>query len=169
MQSSPYGLRGTPSTSSSWIWSRSLRRSCSLKEPRYRCVLCKRFMLKAASEVAKRRGIYAVVNGDNLGQVASQTLANMAVVAPAATIPVLRPLLGFDKSEIVDRAKMIGTFDPVQGDIGCSLAPKHPSTAAQAEIIEEIEKEILMEEHVARAVETVGCRRALNGDLVAIR
>lgn len=137
-----------------------------LKEPRYRCILCKRFMLKAASEVAERRGIYAIVSGDNLGQVASQTLANMAVVAPAATIPVLRPLLGFDKEEIVDRAKMIGTFDSVQGDLGCSLAPKHPSTAARIEIIERIEKEVRMDEHVARAVETVRCRRALNGELV---
>lgn len=95
----------------------------ALKEPRYRCVLCKRFMLRVASILAEERGAAALVSGDNLGQVASQTLANMAVIAPAATVPVLRPLIGFDKEEVVDRARAIGTFEAHPGDVGCTVAP----------------------------------------------
>ncbi|MDN7023938.1 tRNA 4-thiouridine(8) synthase ThiI [Methanoculleus sp. FWC-SCC1] len=139
-----------------------------LKEPRYRCILCKRFMLKVASEVARRHAAHAIVSGDNLGQVASQTLENMAVIAPAATVPVLRPLIGFDKEEIVAQARMIGTFDPVQGELGCTVAPKHPSIAARAEIIAEYEKLLGMEELVSAAVEKVVRRRAQSGTLVEI-
>ncbi len=139
-----------------------------LKEPRYRCILCKRFMLKVASEIARRYEAHAIVNGDNLGQVASQTLENMAVIAPAATVPVLRPLIGLDKEEIIDRARVIGTFDQVQGELGCSVAPKHPSIAARAGIIAEYEELLGMEGLVSAAVENVEKRRAQSGTLVEI-
>jgi thiamine biosynthesis protein ThiI len=135
----------------------------ALKEPRYRCVLCKRFMLRVASILAKERGAAALVNGDNLGQVASQTLANMAVIAPAATVPVLRPLIGFDKEEVVDRARAIGTFQAQPGDVGCTVAPRYPSTAAPAETILNLEEEIGVAGLAARAAATVRRYRAKNG------
>ncbi|NLB01700.1 MAG: tRNA 4-thiouridine(8) synthase ThiI, partial [Methanomicrobiales archaeon] len=141
----------------------------ALKEPRYRCVLCKRFMLRVASILAKERRAAALVSGDNLGQVASQTLANMAVIAPAATVPVLRPLIGFDKEETVGRARAIGTFKEHPGDIGCTVAPRYPSTAAPAETIEKIEREIDAEGHAERAAGMVRVYRARNGVVEEIR
>ncbi|WP_074370034.1 tRNA uracil 4-sulfurtransferase ThiI [Methanoculleus chikugoensis] len=135
----------------------------ALKEPRYRCVLCKRFMLRVASILAEERRVAALVSGDNLGQVASQTLANMAVIAPAATVPVLRPLIGLDKEEVVDRARAIGTFEAHPGDVGCTVAPRYPSTAAPAETIMKIEKAFDAEGLAERAAGTVRRFRAKNG------
>ncbi|WP_292410851.1 MULTISPECIES: tRNA uracil 4-sulfurtransferase ThiI [unclassified Methanoculleus] len=135
----------------------------ALKEPRYRCILCKRFMLRVASILAKERGISALVNGDNLGQVASQTLANMTVIATAASVPVLRPLIGSDKAEIVERARAIGTFEARPGSVECTVAPRYPSTAAPAATITAIEEEIDVESLAARAVGTVRRYRAKNG------
>ena len=137
----------------------------ALKEPRYRCVLCKRFMLRVASILAEERRDAALVSGDNLGQVASQTLANMAVIAPAATVPMLRPLIGFDKEEVVDRARAIGTFEERPGDVGCTVAPRYPSTAAPAETIAKIEEAIGAESLAERAARTVRRFRAKNGEV----
>ncbi len=135
----------------------------ALKEPRYRCILCKRFMLRVAGILAGERGAYALVNGDNLGQVASQTLANMVVIAPATSVPVLRPLIGFDKEEVVDRARAIGTFEAHPGSIGCTVAPRYPSTAAPAATIAQIEEKIGVASLAERAVGTVRRFRAKNG------
>ena len=137
----------------------------ALKEPRYRCILCKRFMLRVAGILAGDRGAYALVNGDNLGQVASQTLANMAVIAPAAAVPVLRPLIGFDKDEIVERARAIGTFEARPGSTGCTVAPRYPSIAAPAATIAEIEEGIGAENLAARAAGTVRVCHAKNGEI----
>lgn len=137
----------------------------ALKEPRYRCILCKRFMLRVASILAEERGAYALVNGDNLGQVASQTLANLAVVATAASIPVLRPLIGFDKEEIIERARAIGTFEERSGDLGCAVAPRHPSTAVPAATIARIEEEIDVKSLADQAVETLRRYRARSGEV----
>ena len=137
----------------------------ALKEPRYRCILCKRFMLRVASILAEERGAYALVNGDNLGQVASQTLANMTVIAPAATVPVLRPLIGFDKEEIIERARAIGTFEAHPGSVGCTVAPRYPSTAAPAATIAQIEAVLDVESLAVRAAGTVRRYRAKNGEV----
>ncbi|MBR1369914.1 hypothetical protein RJ53_10670 [Methanocalculus chunghsingensis] len=109
-----------------------------LPEPRSRCVLCKRFMHRVASLVGEDFQCSSIVNGDNLGQVASQTLENLAVVSAAATLPILRPLITYDKVEVIDLAKKIGTFIATPGDHACRAVPKKPATGA---IIEEIEKE----------------------------
>ncbi|HQD25608.1 MULTISPECIES: tRNA uracil 4-sulfurtransferase ThiI [Methanoculleus] len=134
-----------------------------LKEPRYRCILCKRFMLRVAGILARERGAYALVNGDNLGQVASQTLANMTVIASATSIPVLRPLIGFDKEEIIERARAIGTFEPHPGSVECAVAPRYPSTAAPAETIARIEEEIGVAALAEQATGAVQRYRAKNG------
>jgi len=138
------------------------------REQRYRCVLCKRFMHMAASALVRQYNAYALVNGDNLGQVASQTLANMSVISSAAAVPLLRPLIGFDKTEIVERARMIGTFDTVKGDVGCRMAPRYPSTAAPGETIERLEVQMKTEEMVREAVGSVRRYRALNGEITGI-
>lgn len=95
-------------------------------------VLSKRMMMRVASELATREGCAWLVTGESLGQVSSQTLPNLAVIDDAATVPVLRPLIAFDKQEIIDRAKGIGTYEISVGPELCDvLGPKHPATAAR--------------------------------------
>ena len=139
-------------------------RLVEMKEPRYRCVLCKRFMLRAASALAREEGVAAVVTGENLGQVASQTLQNLTVIGGAASVPVLRPLIGHDKSEIVDLARKIGTFDDMQGETGCLAVPRYPSTAAREEVICEKEDELDLTGLVEEILATAERYRARNGE-----
>jgi thiamine biosynthesis protein ThiI len=97
-------------------------------------LLYRRMMMRTASRLAAREGLEALVTGENLGQVASQTLENLAVIEDAASLPVLRPLITFDKAEIVAQAQRIGTFETsIQPyEDCCSLfVPKHPVTRAR--------------------------------------
>jgi len=118
------------------------QKAFSTCETHLRCVLCKRMMLRLARETAHMVGAKAVVMGDSLGQVASQTSRNIEVIESAVNIPVLRPLIGFDKVEIVDIAKEIGTYEISIGDAGpCPFVPKKPSTGAPLErVLKEEEK-----------------------------
>lgn len=97
-------------------------------------LLYRRMMMRAASRIAQSERAKALITGENLGQVASQTLDNLAVIEDAAELPVLRPLLTFDKSEIIARAQSIGTYDLsiLPYDDCCQLfVPKHPATRAR--------------------------------------
>ncbi|HVA69634.1 MAG TPA: tRNA uracil 4-sulfurtransferase ThiI, partial [Candidatus Binataceae bacterium] len=76
-----------------------------------RVILYRRFMVRIACALARLSGATAIVTGESLGQVASQTLENMAVIESAATLPILRPLVGMDKNEIIDQARRLGTFE----------------------------------------------------------
>ena len=96
---------------------------------RYTCILCKRRMLRKASEYAERYGARAIILGDSLGQVASQTLASIAAIDEASRFPVLRPLIGMDKEEIIALAKKIGTYEiSISGEslAQCPFVPRHP-------------------------------------------
>ena len=106
------------------------------------CVMCKRFMLRYGKEIAEKENADAIVTGDSLGQVASQTLDNMFVEQYELRFPVVRPLIGFDKDEIVRIAKEIGTYDiPTERNISCKATPKKPATRAKIEnVLEEEEK-----------------------------
>jgi thiamine biosynthesis protein ThiI len=101
-------------------------------QPRYWQVLLKRLMLRAAEAVARERAAAALVTGEALGQVSSQTLANLAVITPAATLPVLRPVIAMNKDEILALARAIGTYElsAVVGEY-CALVPGRPATEAQ--------------------------------------
>ncbi|OGL71585.1 tRNA 4-thiouridine(8) synthase ThiI [Candidatus Uhrbacteria bacterium RIFCSPLOWO2_01_FULL_53_9] len=113
---------------------------------KYRVLLYRRHMLRVAEAHAKRLGAKALVTGESLGQVASQTLENMIAVAAAADMPVLRPLIGFDKSEIMAKAQTIGTFEtsilPHQ-DCCTLFTPRHPATKARAEDLAHEEEKLL--------------------------
>lgn len=100
-------------------------------EPRLWQVILKRRMLRAAEAAARKTGAVAVVTGDAVGQVSSQTLQNLAVVSHGARLPVLRPLVGFNKEEILALARAIGVYDlaAVVAEY-CGLAPRHPATKA---------------------------------------
>ncbi|MCD6512581.1 MAG: hypothetical protein J7K61_03160 [Thermoplasmata archaeon] len=112
-------------------------------KPPYRCVVCKRFMYRVAERVAKMENAEIVITGENLGQVASQTIDNMAVIEEAVNIPVVRPLIAFDKQEIVDIAKEIGTYEiSIKDTQACSMAPKKPVTKAKMEVVREEERKL---------------------------
>jgi thiamine biosynthesis protein ThiI len=121
-----------------------------------RVVLYRRFMLRIAERIARRRGAGALVTGEVVGQVASQTLENMAVIAEAASLPVLRPLVGMDKEEIVAEASRIGTYPiSIVPDQDCCqlFTPRHPATKARPADVEAAERLLPVEEMVTRAVE----------------
>jgi thiamine biosynthesis protein ThiI len=134
--------------------------------PRYRCVICKRFMLRVAGELMRNEGALAIVTGENLGQVASQTLANLGVISEAAKVPVLRPLITYDKEETVTLARMIGTFDAHPGDLACRAVPHMPATAAVLEAVQESEKRMNIDEIIASTLSGVRYVAALNGEIV---
>jgi thiamine biosynthesis protein ThiI len=107
-----------------------------------RVVLYRRFMVRIAEALAARHRAKALVTGESVGQVASQTLDNMAVIDEAARGPVLRPLVGMDKDEIVEQARRIGTFDisTLPDQDCCQLfVPRNPATAATLEEVRQAE------------------------------
>ncbi|MDX1643010.1 MAG: tRNA uracil 4-sulfurtransferase ThiI [Thermoanaerobaculia bacterium] len=122
--------------------------------PRYWQVVLKRLMMEAGSRVAAEEDHCFLVTGEAVGQVSSQTLPNLAVVSHAATTPVLRPLAGFNKEDIVALARRIGTFE-LSAAVGeyCAILPRHPATHSDVETIEEEERG-LDREPLARAVES---------------
>ncbi|MBI4125918.1 MAG: tRNA 4-thiouridine(8) synthase ThiI [Deltaproteobacteria bacterium] len=107
-----------------------------------RILLYRRLMVRIAEVIAREEGCEALVTGEVLSQVASQTLSNLAAIESVATMPVLRPLLGMDKQEIVDEAKRIGTFQTAcePHDDCCSfLVPTHPATKMSIEKLDRME------------------------------
>jgi thiamine biosynthesis protein ThiI len=107
-----------------------------------RVVLYRRVMMRIASALARQVGAQVLVTGESLGQVASQTLENMMVIEQAAARPLLRPLIGMDKNEIINEARRLGTFETsIQPDQDCCslFVPAHPETHARSDQIAEAE------------------------------
>ena len=121
----------------------------------YTCLFCKRFMMRVANKIAANNRLEGIVSGENLGQVASQTLQNMKVITASVETPILRPLLTYDKEEIVGIARKIGTYHESPGDTTCHAVPKKPATRSDSEKIcsEEgrMDLEALLDEAVASA------------------
>jgi len=134
--------------------------------PRNRCVICKRFMMRAGSILVHRQHALALVTGDSLGQVASQTLSNVVVISDAAGVTVLRPLITYDKRETVDIARRIGTFEAHPKDLACRAVPRMPTTAADMDQINECEKDMDIESIVAATVKDPDVILAKNGAIV---
>jgi thiamine biosynthesis protein ThiI len=121
---------------------------------RFTCVFCKRMMVRYAEKIAEKEKADAIVMGDSLGQVASQTLQNLRVVDSAVKIPILRPLIGFDKEDVVNIARQIGTYElSILPSAGCTAVPNKPATRAKLEDILEEEKKLNIEEIVKQAVD----------------
>ncbi|MFZ0005927.1 tRNA uracil 4-sulfurtransferase ThiI [Methanoregula sp.] len=111
------------------------------RQEKYTCIFCKRRMYRIAQAVAQEIGAKGIVNGESLGQVASQTLDNLVVLSDAAEIPVYRPLIGFDKADAIAIARDIGTYEESTSKAtGCKAVPKGPSTKAHLKEILEMEK-----------------------------
>jgi tRNA uracil 4-sulfurtransferase len=99
--------------------------------PPARVVVYRRLMVRIAEALARKHGAAALTTGESLGQVASQTLSNIARIDEAAGMPILRPLIGMDKLEITDQARRLGTFEiSIEPDADCCtlFVPKHPAT-----------------------------------------
>jgi thiamine biosynthesis protein ThiI len=121
-----------------------------------RVVVYRRLMLRIAERIARARHAQALITGDVVGQVASQTLENLAVVGSVATLPIFRPLIGMDKDEIMAEAMRLGTYpiSIIPDQDCCTLfTPRHPLTRARLADIEAAEQVLPVEAMVERAVQ----------------
>ena len=121
----------------------------------YFTLIMRRFMMRIAERIARDNGAKAIVTGENLGQVASQTMEAMASTQAVMTLPILQPLIGMDKEEIVERARQIGTFEtsilPYE-DCCTVFTPKHPKTKPVLAQVEAEEQKLDVEGLIARAI-----------------
>jgi thiamine biosynthesis protein ThiI len=125
--------------------------------PPLRVVIYRRLMVRIAERLGHASGAHALVTGDAVGQVASQTVDNLAVVGSVATMPLLRPLVGMDKEEITADAQRIGTYDiSIVADEDCCtlFTPRYPTTRASIAAVEKAERELDLDAFVDRAVES---------------
>ena len=122
--------------------------------PPLRVVIYRRLMLRIAERIAHASGSAALITGEAVGQVASQTLDNMTVIGAATSLPVLRPLVGMDKDEIIHEARRLGTYEVsiIPDEDCCTLfTPKHPATRASARQVDEAEAALPVEALVENA------------------
>lgn len=122
-------------------------------------IIMRRYMMKIAEELAKKDGCLGLITGESIGQVASQTVHSLAVTNEVCTLPVFRPVIGFDKQEIVDISQKIGTFEtsiePYE-DCCTIFVAKHPVTKPNLEFIRKSEKKLeeKIDEMMKQAIET---------------
>jgi thiamine biosynthesis protein ThiI len=126
----------------------------------YELVLFRRFMVRLSERIALENGCTALVTGDSLGQVASQTIENMALVKEAVSLPVFQPLIAYDKQEIVDYARKLGTYElsiePYKDC--CSIVSANPKTRARRGHILEIEKMMRIQDVIEETLGLVSSR-----------
>lgn len=118
-------------------------------------VLMRRLMMKIAERIAKNTGSQALITGESIGQVASQTIESLCVTDDAVSMPVFRPLIGFDKEEIIEKAQKIGTFEtsilPYE-DCCTVFVPKHPVTKPKVDRLRESETLVDFEPLIEAAI-----------------
>lgn len=121
-------------------------------------IISRRFMMRIAEKLAEKKKINALITGENLGQVASQTMQGIQVINAAVEMPILRPLVGFDKVQIIDISRDIETYEtsilPYE-DCCTVFLPKHPVTKPKLEDIEESEKNLDIDSLINRAMENM--------------
>ena len=124
----------------------------------YFTLIMRRFMMRIAEQIAQRSNAKAIVTGENLGQVASQTMEAMVSTQAVMTLPILQPLIGMDKEEIVERARQIGTFEtsilPYE-DCCTVFTPRHPRTRPKISEVERAESKLDIDALVAEALEGI--------------
>ena len=112
---------------------------------KYWVIFFRRYMIKAANILAEQNNAVALITGESVGQVASQTLSNIRSISEVSTIPILRPLSGYNKEEIINKAKKIGTYNisikPYQ-DCCSFFVPRHPETKAKIKKIQLLEDKL---------------------------
>lgn len=124
----------------------------------YTTLIMRRFMMRIAERVARMDGAQALITGESVGQVASQTMEALGCTDEVVGMPVFRPCIGFDKIEIVERAEKIGTYEtsslPYE-DCCTIFTPKHPTTHPKAELIRKAEEALAGETLIASALEGI--------------
>jgi thiamine biosynthesis protein ThiI len=124
----------------------------------YFTLVMRRFMMRIATRIAEANGASAIVTGENLGQVASQTMEAMASTQAVTNLPVLQPLIGMDKEEIITIARKIDTFDtsilPYE-DCCTVFTPKHPKTKPTLAQLLNAERNLDREALILRALENI--------------
>lgn len=125
--------------------------------PRYELLFFKHWILKVAQKVALNNHIPAIITGDNLAQVASQTLDNLRVSQTNIQLPILRPLITYDKEEIIKKAVEIGTYDKAIEKYKdcCSMYSKNQTTKAKPEVFDRILEEFNMDDLVEKTLPTI--------------
>mgnify|MGYP000219628331 CR=1 FL=1 len=124
-------------------------------EPRYRILLYRRLMLRIAEKIAEKEDCKGIVTGESLGQVSSQTITNLGIIEEVTSLPILRPLIGFDKEEIIKIAKKIGTYEisiKPQEDCCTLFTPKHASAAGNLKLVRKFEKKLNIKEMIEKAL-----------------
>lgn len=115
----------------------------AIRQERWACVYCKRAMLNYVCDLAEEHRCEAIAMGDSLGQVASQTMANMKTISEGCALPILRPLLTYEKEEIIELARKIGTFDiSTRKEGGCPFLPQNPITQASTKKLLKLEAQM---------------------------
>lgn len=123
---------------------------------RYYFVLSKRLMYRLAESLAREQNCQFLITGESLGQVSSQTLHNLKAIDEAVQMPVVRPLIGWDKVDIVRAARGIGTYDISKGPEVCDvLGPPHPATQARLEVVHAEEERLDYETIVRKSLGTL--------------
>ena len=125
---------------------------------KFRILLYRRFMIRIAEMIAKKDKAKALITGESLGQVASQTLGNIAAIESVSTIPILRPLIGLDKQEIMDLAKHYGTYDiSILPDQDCCslFVPKNPATNAKKQYLDQEENNLNIDDLMKEAIDSI--------------
>ena len=132
-----------------------IRKNCPEE---YFTLIMRRFMMRLAEAVAKKAGAKALITGESLGQVASQTMMALGVTEDVTSMPVLRPLIGMDKVEIIRIAREIGTFDtsilPYE-DCCTVFTPRHPRTRPQVSEVEAAESALDVDTLVQEAIQGI--------------
>ena len=125
---------------------------------KYWVIFFRRYMVKIANEVSKRSNAIALITGDSIGQVASQTLSNIRAISNISELPILRPLSGCNKEDIVNKAKAINTYDisvePYQ-DCCSFFVPPHPETKARMTQVDILEKKLNLEDVYNKTLDNI--------------
>lgn len=133
----------------------------------YIITIMRRFMYRIAEKLAKKYGSKIIINGESIGQVASQTLTSMSVINAVTNMPVIRPVACLDKLEIIDIAKKIGTYEtsilPYE-DCCTIFLPKHPVINPNIEKVLQMEKKLNIDELIDKAIDNVEIISSLNED-----
>ncbi|MBI2121517.1 MAG: tRNA 4-thiouridine(8) synthase ThiI [Candidatus Sungbacteria bacterium] len=131
-------------------------------DPKYRILLYRRAMMKIAERIAQKEHCETLVTGEALGQVGSQTARNLAIIEEVTKIPILRPLIGMDKEEIIERAKKIGTYAisiKPQEDCCTLFIPAHPTAEGKLAEIKKLEQKLKLTTLISGAIKRAEVER----------
>jgi thiamine biosynthesis protein ThiI len=153
-------MRGQPPATLAMVPLGPIQQKIVISVPaKYRVILYRRFMVRIACAVARKHKAQALASGEALSQVASQTLSNLATIDAVSSLPILRPLIGYDKQEIVDEAREIGTYElSIQPHDDCCsfLMPRNPVTRTTIRELDGVERSLDVESLVKLGLD--GCQ-----------